>query len=73
MLSVNFKHRKHEWCTHGTCACANGAIKDELDYFNTAIMLYNKYDYGYILSQAGIHQSNTKLYNVSALLGVNLS
>lgn len=41
---------QHEWDKHGTCALGVDGINNQMDYFNSTLMLRTKYDFGHILS-----------------------
>lgn len=56
----------HEWEKHGTCAYP--VIKDEYNYFLTALDLYNKYNITSILSNEGILGSNAEKYSVGDII-----
>ena len=46
-LNQNAKHNgfwKHEWQKHGTCARGVSGLKNQNDYFETAISLYDRFD-----------------------------
>ena len=60
-------YRSHEWCKHGTCAVAANITSDEQTYFAKALSLFQNYDIGKTLSDAGIKPSNNTAYSVRGI------
>ena len=62
---INF--REHEWTKHGTCALILDNVKDEFDYFNVALNLRKKFDFGPILAEQSIIPHDTMLYDMKKI------
>lgn len=56
----------HEWEKHGTCS--SPVVKDELEYFTTALDLYFKYNVTEMLASGGIYVSNGKQYALTDVI-----
>lgn len=56
----------HEWEKHGTCAYP--VIKNEYDYFQTALNLYLKYNVTKVLTEAGYAPSDSEKYPLGGII-----
>ncbi|KAI3450157.1 hypothetical protein Pfo_006822 [Paulownia fortunei] len=57
---------EHEWEKHGTCS--SPVVRDEYDYFVTALNLYFKYNVTEVLREAGYAASNSEKYPLGGII-----
>ena len=53
---------EHEYYKHATCAASDPLLGTEFDYFNTGLVLQERYDLYQYLADYGIYPSNFMLY-----------
>ena len=63
IVLITLLRRRHEWIVHGTCCPGNMHL--EYNYFNTTLTLFEEnFNFGNILSKAGIQPSNYYTVNI---------
>ncbi|KAH9375446.1 hypothetical protein HPB48_013485 [Haemaphysalis longicornis] len=57
-------HRKHEWQKHGTCATVVPALDGLVNFFNTTLHMYLKYNFTEYLRNSGVVPSSQSTYKL---------
>jgi ribonuclease T2 len=58
---------EHEYYKHYSCARSNQYLESELDYFKIGLILYNRFNIQYILSNNGVLPDNSIYYRTSMI------